>query len=84
MVQAFTCTGRTETQYHGFAEVAGIGCVRDKTTDKYVIFNLYVYTVVHYLYFFYDVIFPVFSQQCLEVCNRLSFTPMISWCIARI
>ena len=33
MVQAFTCTGLTETQYHGFAEAAGIGHVRDKTTD---------------------------------------------------
>ena len=33
MVHAFTCTGLTETQYHGFAEAAGIGCVMDKTID---------------------------------------------------
>ena len=33
MVHAFTCTGLTETQYHSFAEAAGIGCVMDKTID---------------------------------------------------
>ena len=33
MIHAFTCTGLTETQYHGFAEAAGIGCVMDKTID---------------------------------------------------
>ena len=33
MVHAFTCTGLTETQFHGFAEAAGIGCAMDKTID---------------------------------------------------
>ena len=33
MVHAFTCTGLTKTQYHSFAEAAGIGCVMDKTID---------------------------------------------------
>lgn len=33
MVHAFTCTGLTETQYLGFAEAAGIGCVMEKTID---------------------------------------------------
>ena len=32
-----------------------------------------MYTVVHYLYFSYVVIFPVFSQHCCEVCNILSY-----------
>ncbi|PFX15621.1 hypothetical protein AWC38_SpisGene20154 [Stylophora pistillata] len=33
MVHAFTYTGLTETQYRGFTEAAGIGCVMDKTID---------------------------------------------------
>ena len=33
MVHTFTCTGLTETQYHSFAEAAGIGFVIDKTID---------------------------------------------------
>ena len=60
MVHTFTCTGLTETQYHSFAEAAGIGFVIDKTIDTSICdFNLYMYTVVHYLHFSYDVIFPV-------------------------
>ena len=33
MVHAFTCSGLTKSQYHAFAEAAGIGCVMDKTID---------------------------------------------------
>lgn len=47
MVPAFTCTGLTETQYHGFTEAAGIGCEMDKTIDTSMWFLTYtlLYTI---------------------------------------